>query len=228
LYSVSIKANLQEVKKRISAACRRAGRSPTEVALIAVTKNVDTASIETAFKLGLHEFGENRVQEAVLKFSALNHLSPRPRWHMIGRLQSNKVKTALEIFDYIQSVDSVELAETLDQKSQRRVKAMPVLLQVNISGEASKGGFSISQIDSEFSRIRSLPQIDVRGLMTIAPASVDPEKSRTVFRTLRELRDYLHLEQLSMGMTDDFEVAIEEGASIVRIGRAIFGERNPV
>ena len=224
--SADIKTNLQEVQKRIAAACIRAGRSPGEVTLVAATKTLGAATIESAYKLGIHHFGENRVQEASDKIESLNHLTPRPTWHMIGRLQSNKVKTALEVFDVIQSVDSVELAEAIDSKSQRRVKRMPVFLQVNISGESAKGGFSLKQIDADFSRLNCLPQIEIRGLMTIAPISDHQEKVRPIFRTLRQLGQYLHLQQLSMGMTDDFEIAIEEGATLIRIGRAIFGERN--
>jgi pyridoxal phosphate enzyme (YggS family) len=226
LPSADIKANLQDVKKRIVAACLRAGRSPSEVTLIGVTKTVEPTMIETAFKLGVCHFGENRVQEAAPKIGGLGHLSPRPTWHMIGHLQSNKVKSAMEVFDVIQSVDSVELAEALDLKSQGRINGTPVLLQVNVSGEATKSGFSLKALDIGFFKIGCLHQIEIRGLMTIAPASDDPEQVRPVFRKLRELRDFYHLQHLSMGMTGDFEVAIEEGATMVRLGRAIFGERD--
>ncbi len=221
-----IKTNLEAVQARIIQACQRVGRSPSEVTLIAVTKTVDTVTIETAFNLGIRHFGENRVQEAEEKIKDLSHLQPHPTWHMIGHLQSNKVKSALELFDIIQSVGSVELAEAIDLKAQSRVGKVPVLLQVNVSGESTKSGFSLSNIEKEFLKIWSLPQIEIRGLMTIAPLVSTPEQVRPVFRKLRELRDNLHLQHLSMGMTDDLEVAIEEGATMVRVGRAIFGGRD--
>lgn len=220
-----IKSNLEAVQKRIAEACRRAGRSPEEVTLVAVTKTVDTAAIETAFNLGIRNFGENRAQEAEEKIKALSHLEPHPTWHMIGHLQSNKVKSAVDLFDIIQSVDSMELAEEIDLKAQRKINPVPVLLQVNVSGETTKGGFALNRIESNFLRIWCLPQIEIRGLMTIAPIVDNPEQARPVFRQLRELKEAFHLQHLSMGMTDDFEVAIEEGATMVRIGRAIFGER---
>ncbi len=223
--SPDIKANLESVKERIARACKKAGRSPSEVTLIAVTKTVGPEEIETAFNLGVRHFGENRVQEAEKKIPQLSHLQPRPTWHMIGHLQSNKVNPALENFDIVQSVDSVELAEAIDLRAQRRVEPIPILLQVNVSGEASKSGFSVSELESSYLKIWGLPQIQIRGLMTIAPLVSNPEEVRPVFHKLRELKDNLHLHHLSMGMTDDFEVAIEEGATMIRVGRAIFGER---
>ncbi len=220
-----IKSNLEEVKQRIDRACQKAGRSPSEITIVAVTKTVGPEAVEAAFNLVIRHFGENRGQEAEDKIKQLSHLQPRPTWHMIGHLQSNKVKTAVELFDIIQSVDSVELAEAIDLKCQRRVGRIPVLLQVNVSGEATKSGFSADRIESGFLAVWRLPQVEVKGLMTIAPLTNDPEEVRPVFRKLRELKEKLHVQHLSMGMTDDFEVAIEEGATMIRLGRAIFGER---
>jgi PLP dependent protein len=222
LNPADIKANLEEIRLRIAGACRRAGRSESEVGLIAVTKTVPPEAIEEIAKLGVNQFGENRVQEAETKIRQLSFLKPDVTWHMIGHLQSNKVKLALELFDSIQSVDSIELAEIINRRAQRR---LPVFLEVNVSGEATKSGFLLSQITPAFKIIRLLPNLDVRGLMTVAPALENPEQVRPVFRKMKELRDSFELEHLSMGMSDDFEVAIEEGATLVRIGRALFGER---
>jgi PLP dependent protein len=217
-----LKYNLEIVQKRIAEACRRARRSPDEVTLIAVTKTVDPATIEAAFNLGIRHFGENRVQEAEPKIKALAHLQPHPTWHMIGHLQSNKVNSALRLFDVIQSVDSLDLAGRINKSA---CPFKPIILQVNVAGEKTKGGFSLKEIEGAFAGIRLLSILKVKGLMTIAPLVRDPEEVRPVFRKLRELRDSFGLEHLSMGMSDDFEVAIEEGATMVRIGRAIFGER---
>ncbi len=219
----SVKANLESVKLRIALACRRAGRSPDEVTLVAVTKGVPPSVIAEAFKLGIRDFGENRVQEADKKMGQLTDLSPRPTWHMVGHLQTNKAKLALTLFDIIQSVDSINLAQELSRRAQ---KPLPVLLEVNVAGETTKTGFRKEELPGIYDIIKKLPNIQVQGLMTVAPLSADAEQVRPVFRQLRQLRDLLGLEHLSMGMTDDFEVAIEEGATMVRLGRAIFGARN--
>ncbi|MDP2917503.1 MAG: YggS family pyridoxal phosphate-dependent enzyme [Dehalococcoidia bacterium] len=219
---MDIRASQESVRLRIARACRRAGRSPEEVTLVAVTKGVAPSVIAAAFELGIRNFGENRVQEAEEKIKQLSHLKPRPVWHMIGHLQSNKVKPALALFDIIQSVDSVKLAQLISRYTRKKV---PVLLQVNVSGEASKSGFPLSELGQAFEAISRLPQIGIKGLMTIAPVGDNPEDVRPVFRKLWELGDSFRLEHLSMGMTDDFEVAIEEGATMVRLGRALFGER---
>jgi pyridoxal phosphate enzyme (YggS family) len=203
----------------------RSGRQPEEVTLIAVTKTVGPEAVEEAFKLGIRHFGENRVQEAEKKIAGLSNLQPRPTWHLIGHLQSNKVKPAVELFDIIHSVDSIELAEAIDLKAQRRINKVPVLLQVNVSAETSKSGFALKDIENAFYKIWCLPQIEVRGLMTIAPLTEDTEQLRPMFRKLGELMDNFHLQHVSMGMTGDFEIAIEEGSTMVRVGRAIFGER---
>lgn len=219
---MSIEANIREVERRVERACERSRRSLGEMTLVAVTKGVEVQAVKAAFDCGIRDFGENRVQEAEDKIARLLDLKPDVTWHMVGHLQSNKAKRAVELFDIIHSVDSVRLAEVL---SQRAEKPLPVLLEVNVSGETTKGGFSVGEIAIAVEEIRRLPDLKVVGLMTIAPLVADPEEVRPVFRKLRELRDYLGLEHLSMGMTDDFEVAVEEGATMIRIGRAIFSER---
>ena len=191
-----------------------------------MTKTVGPAEIETAYNLGVRHFGENRVQEAGEKDTALTHLKPRPAWHMIGHLQSNKVKPALELFDMIQSVDSPGLAESIDARARFLGLRVPVLLQINVSGETTKGGFSPDNIEDCFPKVRGLTNIDIKGLMTIAPLADDPEQARPVFRRLRELRDQLGLEHLSMGMTDDFETAIEEGATMIELAGQFLEREN--
>jgi len=220
--AMTIGQNIQEVEKRISLACQRAGRSPNEVKVVAVTKTIEVPAIHAAFDAGIKDFGENRVQEASRKIEGLRNLRPGFTWHMVGHLQRNKVKTATEIFDIIQSVDSLSLAESLNACSQERLQ---ILIQVNVAAEVTKGGFCPSEIEEMADKIGRLPNLEILGLMTIAPWTSDIEEVRPVFRKLRELRDALKLRQLSMGMSDDFEVAIEEGSTLVRIGRAIFGER---
>jgi len=222
LTQADIKSNLALIQERIARACRKAGRSPQEITLIAVTKTVSPSAVEAAFRLGIRHFGENRVQDAGNKIQALSHLQPDLTWHMIGHLQSNKVKSALELFDIIQSVDSAGLAKSISRRTERK---LPVLLQVNIAAETTKSGFSIAEIQPAFEIISKLANIEVQGLMTIAPMVEDPERVRPIFNKLRGLRDKMHLEHLSMGMTADFEVAIEEGATMIRVGRALFGER---
>ena len=221
---MTIEQNVRYVERSIAGACERAGRSPDEVTLIAVTKTIGIPAIEAAFNAGIRNFGENRVQEAQPKIEQLASLRPSLIWHMVGHLQTNKAKTAMDIFDIIHSVDSLRLAETLSQHSQSK---LPVLIEVNVSGEATKSGFLLPEADEAVKRIGRLPNIEVEGLMTIAPWGSDAEEVRPIFRRLRQLGDALGLRHLSMGMTDDFEVAIEEGATLVRIGRAIFGERIP-
>ena len=219
---MDIGANIEQVKQRIIRACQRVGRSPDEVTIVAVTKTVEPSAITTAFKLGLRHFGENRVQEAVEKIGQLSELKPHPTWHMVSHLQSNKAKVAVEIFDIIHSIDSIRLAEVISHRTQR---TLPILLEVNVSGEASKSGFSIADVEPALEAISCLPRLEIKGPMTIAPMVTDADQVRPIFQRLRWLRDSYGLEHLSMGMTDDFEVAIEEGSTMVRIGRAIFGER---
>jgi pyridoxal phosphate enzyme (YggS family) len=248
---VDIPTNLKQVQERIQAAARRAGRDPAEVTLVGVTKTYPIEMMQIAYRAGLRHFGENRVEEGQLKIPVFDEwlaTSPeadeRPTWHMIGHLQSRKVADALSHFDVIHSVDSLKLAERLDRLAERDSvePSIPVLLECNVSGEASKYGFDLSRWreDSEVRaafldivrRIVELPRLRLQGLMTMAPIVPDPELTRPVFVALRALRDSLVQElpdvewrHLSMGMTDDFEVAIEEGATLIRIGRAIFGPR---
>ena len=210
------------MRRRITQACQRSHRSPDEITLIAVTKGFEASVIREAFGCGIRDFGENRVQEAETKIRQLSDLKPNIIWHMVGHLQSNKAGTALTLFDIIHSIDSVKLAQILNQRAH---KTMSVLLQVNVSGEVPKSGFTIDEVANALREMKQLSNLQVVGLMTIAPLTDDAEDVRPVFRKLRELRDSLGLKHLSMGMTDDFEVAIEEGATMVRIGRAIFGDR---
>jgi pyridoxal phosphate enzyme (YggS family) len=193
------------------------------VVLIAVTKGVSIDGIRAAVAAGVQNIGENRVQEAQQKRDALTDLPQDVVWHMIGHLQTNKVQSALNLFDIIHSVDSIHLAEAISRRAQ---KTAPVSLEVNVSAEPSKYGLSLDELKSGYRTISQLPHIDVRGLMTVAPPSESAEEARPVFRALREAADGLGLRELSMGMSDDFEVAVQEGATHVRIGRAIFGERS--
>jgi hypothetical protein len=220
----TIAERVEAVRLQIADACRRAGRSPEAVTIVAVSKGFPAEAVREAFSAGLSQFGENRVQEAQAKLPLLAGLAPRPTWHMVGHLQTNKVKTALGLFDIIQSVDSLHLAQEISRRAPQSVR-VPVLLEVNVAGEAAKYGFTPEELPARAEEVRALPGLEVRGLMTVAPMAADPEAARPVFRRLRELGDSLGLAELSMGMTDDFEVAVEEGATIVRIGRAIFGER---
>lgn len=213
---------LAEVRQRIEAACRRAGRAPDGVTLVGVTKGQPVESVAEALACGLRDIGENRVQEALQKAGALRTMGVAPRWHLIGHVQTNKAKAAAGLSAIIHSVDSLRLAQALDRAAH---EPLPILLEVNVAGEASKFGFAPGEVAHALSEIAALPRLDVRGLMTVAPLTDRPETVRPVFRRLRELRDELGLRELSMGMTDDFETAIEEGATLVRVGRAIFGER---
>lgn len=213
---------LQAILQRIARAAERARRAPSDVTLIAITKTVAPPDIERAFRLGVRHFGENRVQETEDKIAALAHLRPHITWHMVGHLQGNKAKKAVTLFDMVQSVDSLPLAQEL---SRRAAKPLPVLLEVNVAGEASKSGFRPEAVAEAARAVARLPSLELRGLMTVAPPVSDPEQVRPVFRRMRALRDALGLAELSMGMTDDFEVAVEDGATMVRIGRALFVER---
>ncbi len=220
---MTVEEKIAQVRERMAAACSRAGRSPEDVTLVGVSKGRSADVVAEAMAAGLQDVGENRVQEAAGKVETLAALGQRPRWHLVGHLQRNKIKTALPLFAIIQSVDSVRLAQELSRRARETV---PILLEVNVAQEASKLGFAPQEAAAAVETVRSLTNIDLRGLMTVAPQTDDPERLRPVFRELRELRDGLGLRELSMGMTDDFEVAIEEGATIVRVGRAIFGPRS--
>jgi len=236
-----IESNVARLNERFSRAAARAGRSADEIALVAVTKTFPPELIQEAWDAGLREFGENRVQEAEPKVLWFRERGTHLKWHMVGHLQRNKVKTAIDLFDVLQSVDSLRLAREISRRSRAARLTVPVLLEVNASGEASKYGFPVHENDASqlegflgaVEEIVELPNLDPQGLMTIAPFEASEEVLRSCFRCLRELLGELrerypeqNWQHLSMGMTDDFEVAIEEGATIVRIGRAIFGARN--
>lgn len=239
--SSTIATNLSTIRERISNAARQAGRDPASVTLVVVTKTHPPARVAAAVAAGACDLGENRVQEALGKINALTSLEPMPRWHLVGHLQRNKARLAATHFGLIHSVDSLRLAEAL-ARHVPNAQRLPILLQFNVSGEASKEGFTLAGGASnrpalaallpELERIIALPSLAVHGLMTIAPLVDDPEAARPHFRALRELRDELAQcfpqatwHELSMGMSDDFTVAIAEGSTIVRLGRAIFGER---
>lgn len=219
---MEIAERIAVVRERIAAACATVGRSPSEVTLIAVTKGFGTDVVRQAVAAGIRDIGENRVQEAQAKRGELPDLPAEVRWHMIGKLQTNKVKTALGLFDTIHSVDSIHLAEAISRRAPARV---PVFLEVNVAGEASKAGFSLKEIEQAHESIARMPGLDLQGLMTVAPLVRDAEEVRPVFRELAGQARKLGLRRLSMGMSDDFEVAVEEGATHVRLGRVLFGER---
>jgi pyridoxal phosphate enzyme (YggS family) len=225
---VDLSENLNGIQQRIAAACARAGRDPATVTLIAVTKSQPPELVSEAAKLGLTLFGENKVQEAKAKIP----LCPgRLRWHMIGHLQTNKCRDAVELFEMIQSVDSLHLAQEINKRAEQAAKTMPILLEVNAAGEASKFGYRPQQLLAELSQINALPRLEIHGLMTMPPWTPDPEKVRPAFRQVRDLKAQCEqvlgapLPHLSMGMTGDFEVALEEGATMLRIGTALFGAR---
>ncbi len=230
LDAAHVAENLKRIHENIAEAAARVRREPGEITLVAVSKTWPLELTRQAYKMGETQFGENRIQDALPKIAAF-----RPenlRWHMIGHLQSNKARKAVEAFDLIQTLDSLHLAQLLEQYAAELGRRLPVLLQVNVSGEASKEGVSPEKVPELARQVLDLPHLEVQGLMTIAPRATTPEEVRPVFQGLRELRDKVRVtlpqsswQHLSMGMTDDYTVAIEEGATIIRIGRAIFGER---
>ncbi|MEA2607951.1 MAG: dependent protein [Chloroflexota bacterium] len=219
------------VLARIADACQRVGRDPAAVTLVAVSKTVDADLLRDAVAAGLHLLGENRVQEAEAKAP----LVPGARWQLVGPLQANKVRRALAVFEAVQSVDSVALAERIDRLAgeRRPGERYPILLQVNVDDDPAKAGFQPPALAEAIARIADLHALDVRGLMTIGRLAGEAEAARPTFRRLRQLAEEVRGAgarigpELSMGMTDDFEVAVEEGATIVRVGRALFGEREP-
>lgn len=221
-----LRENLEEVMERIAGACARAGRKEDEVMLVAVTKTVGAELVRKLYELGIREIGENRVQEALRKAEFVGELEG-VRWHMVGHLQRNKVRHALRLFSLIHSVDSTRLIEALQKEAEKRELHLPVLVEVNVSGEQSKFGIAPEALDEVLNSISSSENLKLRGLMTMAPLVDDPEKTRPIFSTLRKLRNKYaekgyDLPELSMGMTQDFEVAVEEGATMVRIGTALF------
>jgi hypothetical protein len=225
---MDLETSLTSIQQRIARACARAGRDPASVTLLPVTKAQPPETINQAAKLGLTRFGENKVQEAKAKIPLC---SSRLRWHMIGHLQTNKCRDAVELFEMIQSVDSLRLAQEINRHADQAGKSIPVLLEVNIAGEASKYGYRPQQLLSDLLRLKGLPQLEIQGLMTVPPWTPDAEKVRPQFRQMRELKDRCEqmlgtpLPCLSMGMSGDFEAAVEEGATMVRIGTALFGPR---
>jgi hypothetical protein len=225
---MDLASNIAELQERIGAACARAGRVAGSVTLMAVSKTHPPAAVAEAAAAGLRVFGESKIQEARLKIPQCpGHL----RWHFIGHLQSNKCREAVELFSMIQGVDSLALAREINKRADQAAKTMPVLLEVNVAGEASKFGYQPEALLAEWAELNALSRLEIHGLMTIPPYATDPEKARPHFRRLRELKGRCEellgapLPQLSMGMSGDFEVAIEEGATIVRIGTALFGKR---
>ena len=225
---MSLPDNLISIQQRIRAACGRAGRESASVTLLAVSKTHPPETIQTAVNCGLLHFGENKIQEAKAKIP----LCPgKARWQFIGHLQSNKVRDAVELFEMIQGVDSLGLAREISKRAEQAAKTVPILLEVNVAGEASKFGYQPARLLAELKELNALPKIEIHGLMAIPPFSPLPDKSRPYFQRLRELKIESEkilgfpLPHLSMGMSGDFEVAIEEGATIVRIGTALFGER---
>jgi pyridoxal phosphate enzyme (YggS family) len=228
---MSIIENIQRVQREIALACQRALRNPEEIELVAVSKGVPAAAVRQAVEAGVRKIGENRVQEAEGKIESLGGIC---EWHMIGHLQTNKVRKALGLFDVFQSIDSLRIAEEIHRRAEELDRTVPVLVEVNTSDEPTKYGFSPKESLPALQAICRLGRLDVRGLMTIGAWTEDEAVVRGCFRTLRELSvaierelgNEVSMDVLSMGMTDDFEIAIEEGSTMVRIGRAIFGERS--
>ena len=227
-----ISENLVQVKRCIIEAAKRAGRDPSGIRLLAVTKEQSDATVAKGIQAGMTLLGENKVQEASGKIEAFGRKNGL-EWHFIGRLQKNKVKFIFDLFDLIHSVDSLALAEAIHKKAQKIGSCMPILLQVNISGEKSKLGIDPLDLPREIRKFAKLEGVKISGLMTIPPFDRDPETSRPYYARLRELRDTcsslniprICLDELSMGMSNDYEVAVEEGATLVRIGTGLFGPR---
>ena len=225
MIATAVRENIEQVRERISAAAQKSGRTLSDIAIVAVTKSANVGQIQEAQQAGLTIFAENRVQDAAEKIP-----QAPAQWHMIGHLQTNKIKTALGLFQCVQSVDSVRLAREIDQALLQENRTLPVLLEVNISGEKQKFGFEPEQIYSAVDEIKLLTQLEVRGVMGIAPNTAEEGSKREAFKKLKNIfivlkgmkGERLCLQTLSMGMSDDFEIAIEEGSNMVRLGRVIF------
>ncbi len=228
-----IRGNISEINERIAKVCAKVGRDPGEITIVAVTKGRTAGQIQEAVACGISDIGENKVQEALLKYRQLmppDARYPAMRWHMVGHLQTNKVKDALRLFDLIESVDSLHLAQEIDRQASGINKVQDILIEVKTSAESTKFGLRPEATANVIKELLGLKNINICGLMTIAPVADNPEKTRPYFKMLRQLKDEIcesgiRKEQsriLSMGMSDDFEVAIEEGANMVRLGRAIF------
>jgi len=223
-----VEGNLTGVRSRIAEAAARSGRLPEAVTLVAVTKAVDSRLARILYELGVADIGENRVQEALAKAAQLS--AATIRWHMVGHLQTNKARAAVRLFSLIHSVDSIHLAQALEERAAQDNLTAPVLVEVNVAAEASKSGVPLDGASELASAVNSCPHLELRGLMAMAPVVRRAEDARPYFRRLRELRDQLNasgqlsrpLAELSMGMTQDFEVAIEEGATLIRVGTALF------
>jgi len=220
--------NLAAIRGRIEQACSRVGRDPASVTLMGVSKGQPPEAVQRAVELGLTLFGENKVQEAKAKIP----LCPgRAVWHLIGHLQTNKCRDAVQLFEMVQSVDSLHLAQELNKRAEQAARRMRILLEVNAAGEASKFGYRPDALLAELSALNALPRLEICGLMTVPPWTATPERLRPIFRQVRDLKTECEqrlgapLSELSMGMSGDFEVAIEEGATLVRIGTALFGPR---
>jgi pyridoxal phosphate enzyme (YggS family) len=233
--SKDLRARLEEINRRIEAACERAGRRASEITLVAVSKTVPAARIREAIEAGVRTLGESRVQEAASKIPELSALSSERevQWHLIGHLQSNKARRAVELFDAVHSVDDLKLAERLDRLAAESGERLPIFVEVNLGGEESKTGVSPDEVLPLCEQVGKLPSLELKGLMAVPPFSDNPEDARPFFRRRRGLRDEARqagavggsFNDLSMGMSDDFEIAIEEGATFVRIGAALFGAR---
>lgn len=220
-----IRDNILKIRERISLACSKVNRGPGSITIVAVSKGRNAREIRQAIEAGITDIGENKVREALVKYNDLREevSGKQVKWHMVGHLQTNKVRDAVRIFDLIQSVDSLRLAQEIDRQAAKISKAQDVLVEIKTSFEESKSGIRPQDAAQAISEIGRLKNVNVKGLMTIAPLLNNPGKARPYFRALRELKDSISgLQILSMGMTDDFEIAIEEGSNMVRLGRAIF------
>lgn len=231
-----IQERLEGVRFRVRTAAARVGRDPETVRIVAITKSHPHEVVVAAYEAGLRQIGENRVEEALPKKATVSEYVDLA-WHMVGHVQSRKAKSVVQVFDAVHSVDRMKIAEKLNRLAGEGGRRLPVYLECNVSGEASKWGWPLSDrtewtsAAEQFATIAEMPNLKLRGLMTMAPMVTDPERVRPIFRKLRELQEYLQgallvdLPHLSMGMSDDFEVAVEEGATVLRIGRALFGPR---
>ena len=226
--AVKIAQNLELVRQKIADRCRKNGRNPAEITIVGISKTHPAEAASLAVKAGLADLGENRVQEAAQK---IHLVRPIPIWHLVGHLQSNKAKKAVELFDVIQSIDSLELAQVLSEDAMKQGKSLNIYLQVNSSFEEQKSGFSFEDIENSLGEIIKLPSLEISGLMTIGPLTDDISKIERSFGLTRKLFDKLQNEigagfnKLSMGMSGDYELALDYGANVLRIGTAIFGER---
>ena len=230
-----MRARLEAINQRIAAACGRAGCQVSEITLVAVSKTVPAARIREAIEAGVRTLGENRVQEAAAKIPELSAISAdyKVQWHLIGRLQSNKARRAVELFDAVHSVESLKLAERLDNIAGESGRRLPVFIEVNLGGEGSKAGAAPDEVLLLCEQISKFANLELKGLMAVPPFFDDPEDARPFFQRLRRMRDRVgragaageQFKDLSMGMSNDFEVAIEEGATFIRVGTALFGAR---